>query len=158
MRLFLCLMCGVLLVGCAGVDTHEKHAYRELEALGAPCEKVADPAAAAILNVLPGFGDLYLAAGNGANGANWGAFVLDLLMWPVSPVWAVPQGAITAGQVNKKECVAFYEYTSTGRAELTRIKQKHSQEATESEKQALVENKDEELTSVEKQALTEVKN
>jgi hypothetical protein len=34
--------------------------------------------------------------------------VLDLLLWWPSVVWAVPQGAITAGNINKKATIAYY--------------------------------------------------
>ncbi len=34
-------------------------------------EKPAKPAAAGLLNLLPGFGNFYLASGNGAEGGHW---------------------------------------------------------------------------------------
>jgi hypothetical protein len=134
MRLLICLLCGVLLAGCASVNSHEKHAYRELKTEGAPCEKVAEPAAAALLNILPGGGDIYLATGDGANHWNWGAFVLDLATWPISPLWAIPQGAVTADTVNKKECVAFYTTTTIGRAKRIQLKKEQAVKLAELEK------------------------
>ncbi|MHC4820341.1 MAG: hypothetical protein ACYTDX_01305 [Planctomycetota bacterium] len=58
------------------------------------------PVLAALLNILPGGGDVY-------NG-EWGAFALDFLLWPLSPVWAIPQGAVTSGNINKKATIAYY--------------------------------------------------
>ncbi len=116
-----------LLSGCASMTKFEADNYRELEDLGAECDKVADPGAAAILNVLPGFGDIYLASGNGANSSNWGAFVLDLLFWPVSVVWAIPQGGITATNINKKECVGYYHHTTRGKKALKELQAEHEE-------------------------------
>ena len=117
----------VLLSGCASMSKYETDNYKELEELGAPCEKVAEPGAAAVLNILPGFGDIYLASGNGANSSNWGAFVLDLLFWPVSVVWAIPQAGITATNINKKECVGYYHHTTKGKKAFKAL-QKESEE------------------------------
>ena len=49
---------------------------------------------------LPGGGDIY--------NRKWGAFAADLLLWVPSIVWAVPQGYITAEQINKKATIAHY--------------------------------------------------
>lgn len=112
--------------GCASMGSHEKYAYRQIEDVGAPCKTVAEPGTAAALNLFPGFGDIYLATGEGANSSNWGAFALDLLLWPISVVWAIPQGAITANEINKIECIGYYTYTAEGKAELERLKQQHN--------------------------------
>lgn len=115
----------IVLAGCASMSSYEKNAYRDIVDIGARCETIADPAAAAILNVLPGFGDVYLAVGNGANSSSWGAFVLDLLFWPISVVWAVPQAVITSEEINKKECIGYYAHTEEGRIKYSRLKERH---------------------------------
>jgi hypothetical protein len=112
--------------GCASMSPYEKNAFREIEDVGIKCEKVAEPGTAAVLNIFPGVGDIYLAAGNGANPTNWGAFALDLLFWPISIAWAVPQGAITADTVNKKECVGYYFHTLDGKKKLADLTKQHA--------------------------------
>ncbi len=89
-----------LLAACQSLSPQEEQQYQNLMAQGAePIEK-KDPVLAAGLNVLPGIGDIY-------NG-EFGAFVLDLLLWFPSIAWAVPQGAVTAGNINKKATIAYY--------------------------------------------------
>ena len=83
--------------GCASVTPSERRQYEGLKAAGAVNDPY-DPTTAALLNILPGGGDVY-------NG-EWGAFVLDLLFWPVSVAWAIPQGAITAGNKNVRDAVS----------------------------------------------------
>jgi hypothetical protein len=122
---------GIILGGCASMSSYERQTYRELEDIGARCETVADPATAGILNVLPGFGDIYLAVGEGANSSSWGAFVLDLLLWPISVVWAVPQAVVTADEINKKECVGYYAHTEEGRIKYSRLKDSHRENVAE---------------------------
>lgn len=98
----LCFLVAVLLwtAGCQGLNTWEKQAYRNLEMQGAPEQETYSPVLAGILNILPGGGDAYLG--------QWGAFVGNLLLWPYSVVWGIPEAAITASNMNKKETVYFY--------------------------------------------------
>lgn len=97
----LTLAAATLAAGCSALTPSEQIRYDGLVREGASPIERKDPTTAAALNVLPGFGDIYTG--------EWGAFVLDLLLWPVSIVWAVPQGAITAKNINKKYTVAYYE-------------------------------------------------
>jgi hypothetical protein len=114
----------IFLSGCATMAPHEKIIYSEIQDAGAMCEVVAVPSTAGALNILPGGGDIYLAGGRGANPANWGAFALDFLFWPVSIVWAIPQAVVTAEEVNKIECVRYYSLTERGKTELQKLKQR----------------------------------
>ena len=90
--------CG--LTACNSLSQHEQQQYDNLISQGASPQTPHNPALAAGLNLLPGIGDLY-------NG-EYGAFALDLLLWWPSVVWAVPQGAITADNYNKKATIIYY--------------------------------------------------
>jgi len=94
------LMSVLVGAGCSSLSPVEKHQYENLICQGA--EPVVDkkPGVAAALNVLPGIGDLYTK--------QYGAFALDFLFWWPSVIWAVPQGAVTAGNLNKKATIAYY--------------------------------------------------
>lgn len=89
------------LAGCATLNSTEQMQFANLQAQGAPdIEHEKSMTAAALLNVLPGFGDIY-------NG-EWGAFALDFLLWVPSVVWAVPQGAVTARNINRRAYLTHY--------------------------------------------------
>ena len=90
----------LLLSACNALSPLEKQQYENLISRGAPPIMEKDPALAGLGNVLPGAGDIYTG--------EWGAFVLDLLFWPFSVAWAVPQGVQTAKNVNMKATVAYY--------------------------------------------------
>ena len=90
--------------GCVNMKNHEKNDYKELErrletTKFEPVEE-KDPALAAALNVLPGFGNLYLE--------QYGIFVGNLLLWPASIAWGVPQGYIDSKAINKQETLYYY--------------------------------------------------
>ena len=90
----------LLCASCNSLNAIERQQYKNLMAQGAETANEQSPTLAAVLNILPGFGDLY-------NG-EWGAFALDFLFWPPSVVWAIPQGAVTAGNLNEKATISFY--------------------------------------------------
>lgn len=100
------LLCGSLLQGCASMASYEKAKYKELERdlnqHGLPIMEEKDPILAGVLNLLPGIGNAYLE--------QWGPFVGNLLFWPLSPVWGVPQAVIDSYTINKKETLYFYEF------------------------------------------------
>jgi len=107
-RVALVLFAGALCVlsaGCVSLRTYEKQEYAELErqltGAGLETEKAKDPILAACLNLLPGFGNAYLE--------QWGPFVGNLLFWPVSCVWGVPQAYIDANTLNKQETLYYYQ-------------------------------------------------
>ena len=90
----------VLLAGCGSLSQMEKQQYTNLIDQGAEPITDKEPVVAALLNLAPGIGDIYTG--------HWGVFVLDLLLWPYSAAWAVPQGAITASNMNKHATIAYY--------------------------------------------------
>ena len=105
-KLVLAAMFALMLNACASLSPVEQAQYQALEkdlkATQLQEVEKKNAAAAGVLNVLPGFGNLYLGQP--------GLFVANLLTWPISPVWAVPQAAIDAGNVNKKHTIAYYNY------------------------------------------------
>jgi hypothetical protein len=85
---------------CNALSPLEQQQYQNLIDQGAEPVEEKNPTLAGGLNLVLGFGDIY-------NG-EWGAFVLDLLLWVPSVVWAVPQGVVTANNINKKATIAYY--------------------------------------------------
>lgn len=90
----------LVLSACNSLSPHEEQQYENLIAQGAEPVVKKKPALAGALNVLPGFGDIYTR--------EWGAFALDFLFWWPSVVWAIPQGVMTAENINKKATIAHY--------------------------------------------------
>ena len=89
-----------LLAGCRTLSAVEQQQYENLLAQGAEPIDAKDPAIAGLLNLLPGGGDIY--------NHQWDAFVVDLLLWYPSVLWAVPQGIVTARNANKLATIAYY--------------------------------------------------
>jgi hypothetical protein len=89
-----------ILIGCSTPTTWEKHVYKCLEAQDAELKVEYKPGSAAALNILPGFGDAY--------NEEWGAFAINLLLWPISIVWGIPEAAITADNKNIRSTVHYY--------------------------------------------------
>ena len=123
-RLFVVSVLIVVMSGCVSIRNYEKQEYKELSyrldaADLAPIED-KDPVAAGALNILPGFGNFYLE--------QYGLFVVNLLFWPVSAAWGIPQAAIDANTINKKETLYFYN-KGPGKERLEAAEQKESNEA-----------------------------
>lgn len=81
-------------------------------------EKPATPAAAGLLNLLPGFGNFYLASGNGADSSHWIYGTGNLLLWPLSILWGVPEAVVDANNINERELLYYYQYDQQGKQEL----------------------------------------
>ena len=77
-------------------------------------QQPASPLAAGLLNVLPGGGNFYLASGNAADSSHWVYGMVNLLFWPISILWGVPEATIDAGNINKREMLNFYKYGNGG--------------------------------------------
>ena len=99
-RLFPLAALLLTLGACSTLTPLETQQYENLLAQGAEPIQAKNPTTAAALNLLPGFGDIY-------NG-QWDAFGIDLLLWYPSILWAVPQGALTAKNYNKRATIAYY--------------------------------------------------
>ena len=105
------------LSACTFLTAEERHQVKYLQSKGitvanpqSEWEKPASPILAGFLNVLPGMGNFYLALGDGADRMQfiYGAF--NLFMWPWSVVWGIPEAAIDATTINKRELIYHYKY------------------------------------------------
>jgi hypothetical protein len=114
------LCVGLLLnSGCVSLSRSEKEDLRVLRDAGFSQteEKVKSAPLAGSLNLFFGAGNFYLATGTDESEL-WLVGFLDLLTWPISILWAIPQGALDAITINKKETVYYYMKTERGRTEL----------------------------------------
>lgn len=107
----------ILFSACTHLTASEQHQLRELKSRGidvdhaqANWQKPANPATAALLNLLPGIGNFYLASGNGAQSEHTLYGVLNLLTWPFSILWGIPEAAVDANVINQRELIYFYTY------------------------------------------------
>lgn len=123
----LILMCLITLSGCTTLTRQEKSTIYELKQYGIrePNETVAHPGVAGALNILPGFGNFYLGSGNGAETIHWLYGFLNLLTWPISIVWGIPEAAIDANTINEREMVNYYLFTPQGQYELQQLRTKY---------------------------------
>ena len=117
----------MLLAGCTSLTRQEKIQLQHLKAQGITVdkplgnyEKPASVAGAAALNLLPGVGNFYLGSGQAAESDHWLYGFLNLLTWPVSIVWGIPEAAIDANAINKREMLYYYQYDKMGKEELRR--------------------------------------
>ena len=124
-KILLSLLLLSSLSGCSTLTYGEKATLRQLEINGITIdqgskyyEKPASPLAAGLLNVLPGFGNFYLAMGDGGASEHFLFGFANLLWWPISAVWAIPEGAIDADNINKRELVYYYKFNPRGKKEL----------------------------------------
>lgn len=115
----------VLLSGCSSLSYTEKTAVRSLKSQGITVEKPVGPweppasaGAAGGLNLLPGIGNFYLASGEGAEKSHYLYGFLNLLTWPISIIWGIPEAAIDANTINERELVYFYTYDEAGKQSL----------------------------------------
>jgi hypothetical protein len=107
---------------CTTLSRSEESELRELQSYGLrPSEETKSPALAGTLNVLPGFGNFYLAIGTDES-SHWLYGFLNLLVWPASVLWGVPEAVIDANNINKKEMVDYYTFDPAGKAELAKVK------------------------------------
>lgn len=105
---------------CTNLTAQEKYTIRSLKAKGitienpnANWERPANSAVAGALNLLPGFGNFYLASGNGADSNQYLYGFLNLITWPFSVIWGIPEAAIDANRINERELIYFYSFAPT---------------------------------------------
>ena len=48
---------------------------------------------------------------NGADGTQIIYVVVNLLLWPISPIWEIPQLVIGAKTINERSLIFYYEHT-----------------------------------------------
>ena len=114
-----------LLSACVSLSPQERNSLKSLKAEGITpqrpigiWERPANPALAGLLNLLPGIGNFYLASGNAAEGSQWLYGSLNLLTWPLSIIWGVPEGIIDAQTINDKNFVEYYVFDKSGKESL----------------------------------------
>ena len=124
-KIILFIICIIVLSGCTSLTRHEQNQLRELQAQGVTVdrpvgnyEKPVSGVAAGALNLLPGVGNFYLGTGNAAESSHILYGVLNLLFWPTSILWGVPEAAIDADNINKREMLYYYTYDENGKKEL----------------------------------------
>ncbi len=116
MKKYVILLTIVLLFGCTHLTQQERNQLQQLKAQGITVDRGGDfdapanPAAAGAMNLLPGGGNFYLASGNGADSAHWLYGFLNLLTWPFSIIWGVPEAAVDANTINERELIYHYKY------------------------------------------------
>ncbi len=118
-----------MLSGCTSLTRQEHMQLRELQAQGVTVdkpvgnfEKPASGVTAGALNLLPGIGNFYLGTGNAAESSHVLYGVLNLLTWPLSILWGVPEAAIDADNINKREMLYYYTYDEQGKQALKKAK------------------------------------
>lgn len=116
-KLLIAMAFAVASAGCVSLSYVEKRELRELKAKGIDVDHGAGGfdapnsiAAAGLLNVLPGFGNFYLAIGRGNDSVQGVYGIVNLLLWPYSIIWGAPQAAIDAHTLNQRELLYFYHY------------------------------------------------
>jgi hypothetical protein len=107
--------------GCVTLSRSDQERLNELKSIGLSATEIKkkNPGAAGGLNILPGFGNFYLAIGT-EESEQWLVGFLNLLFWPISVVWGIPEAAIDATVINKKETIYYYTYDKYGKAELAK--------------------------------------
>jgi len=115
----------IFLSACTSLTMQEKHTLRSLKTHGITVdtptgnwERPANPAGAALLNLLPGIGNFYLASGNGGQSEHFLYGTLNLLTWPISVVWGIPEAAVDANRINERELIYFYTFDESGQLAL----------------------------------------
>jgi len=115
------LSVGLLVVcsGCLSLSRSEREDLRVIREAGFSRTEagVKSPLLAALLNLLPGIGNFYLSAGTD-EGEMVFVGVMNLLTWPVSILWGVPEAAIDANNINKRETVYHFMRTERGREQI----------------------------------------
>lgn len=114
----------IFISGCTHLNLQERSQLQQLKSQGITIdtpgknwEAPANPAAAGALNILPGFGNFYLASGNGGDSSFYLYGFLNLLTWPISIIWGIPEAVIDAGTINKRELIYYYTFTPQGKLE-----------------------------------------
>lgn len=121
------LVSGAAASSCAGLNYREKEQVAQLTEIGIdPTDKgnnsgwIAGP-----LNLVPGAGNFYLATGTGeSNQVVYGVLniIPGWLVWPFTCLWSVPQAAVDAHNINKRQTVDYYFNTERGRQEMVQIR------------------------------------
>ena len=115
------LLAGTLLhFGCIGLDSSQRAELEDLETRHISCDEPPvgfeppnSQTVAGLLNVLPGLGSYYIASGTGGRPWHYLWGTANLLLWPISIVWAAPEGYIDAGRINQLELLEYCHNSDT---------------------------------------------
>lgn len=117
MSKYFLILATLIVCSCTSLTHHEQNRLYQLKAQGintdAPPKgwsRPANPFTAAALNLLPGGGNFYLASGNGAQSEHYLYGSLNLITWPFSVLWGIPEAAIDANTINQRYLVYYDEY------------------------------------------------
>ena len=122
-RFGLTIILTVFLTSCISLSGHERRELYQLDTQGISVETPppaweapASPAAAGMLNLLPGFGNFYLASGNAADRSQYLVGAVNFALWPFSVLWGIPQTVVDAQTINERDLLYFqtYEAPKTG--------------------------------------------
>ena len=121
-KVFVITLYTLLLCSCNTLTHQEQNTIRSLKIKGISVDKPvgdwerpANPAGAGLLNILPGIGNFYLAMGNGGDNTHYLYGFLNLLAWPISIIWGVPEAVVDSNTINKRELVYYYTFDETGK-------------------------------------------
>lgn len=81
-------------------------------------EKPVNPGLAGGLNLLPGFGNFYLSS---YDGSQIGYGIINMLTWPISIIWSIPQSVIDANRINELDLLNHYRYDNKARENIRRV-------------------------------------
>ena len=119
---------GIFTEGCVSLTYQEKQNLAMLRENGItvdrPVGNFEEPNSrllAGLLNIGPGLGNFYLAFGRGCEGVQCVYGLANIWFWPMSIVWAAPQGAIDAGTLNEREMLHYYRYNKYGKQALKEL-------------------------------------
>lgn len=98
---------------CESLTYSDKDMLDELQYYGVPIDEHYSPATACWLNFLPGIGNFYLD--------QTGEGIGNLLLWPLSIFWGMPQAYIDAKVLNQKVTADYYR-TRAGKERLEAVK------------------------------------
>lgn len=103
------------IAACTSLNPSEQQVAMRLKSVGIQEDEMGtkDPSKAGALNILPGIGNFYLG--------QTGVGVANLLFWPYSILWGIPQATSDAKIINIKETVAYYTFNPEGRKKLAKL-------------------------------------
>jgi hypothetical protein len=118
-RIAVLTVLAVASTGCVTMSEAQKNKLHEIRGYGLKDDEIKqkDGTTAGLLNILPGVGNFYLAVGSDEH-SQWLFGVGNLLLWPISIAWGVPEGFADAKIMNQKATIDYYTYDPKGIAAL----------------------------------------
>lgn len=127
MKKILSAIIAIMLTGCTSLTRLEQQELHVLRGQGVTVdrpagswEKPASAGGAALLNILPGFGNFYLAMGNAGDSDHYLYGAINLLLWPLSVAWGIPEAAIDAKTINQRDMIYYYKFDPQGKKEVAK--------------------------------------